>query len=72
MSANTPLSLASTENQCNWTWTPVSGTSNPEPMPHQIVICEGTTYCTGGFVLVSLYNYDAYISDAQTLLLYDW
>jgi hypothetical protein len=72
-SAATPVSLASSnDEQCTWTYNSVSGTSNIVPMPHQIVICEGTTYCSGGYVLVSLYNYEAYISDAQTLLLYDW
>ena len=41
-------------------------------MPHQLVLCQDQTYCSGDYVLVSLYDYDMYISDAQTLLLYDW
>ena len=41
-------------------------------MPHQLILCQDQTYCSGNYVVVSMYNYDAYISDAQTLLLYDW
>jgi len=41
-------------------------------MPHQIILCQNNNYCQGNYVVVSLYDYNAYISDAQTLLLYDW
>jgi hypothetical protein len=41
-------------------------------MPHQLVLCKDETFCSGDYVLVSLYNYTSYISAAQQLLLYDW
>lgn len=69
-STMTPLSLSSNDNEC--TVSQSSTTVNIVPMPHQIVLCQTQTYCDGNYVLVSLYDYDAYISDAQSLLLYDW
>ena len=43
-------------------------------MPHQVILCQSDGYCKSGsnFLLVSLYNYDEYMTNSQTLDLYDW
>ena len=43
-------------------------------MPHQLILCQDTTYCSHGnnFLIVSLYNIEEYMTNSQTLDLYDW
>jgi hypothetical protein len=67
-----PLSLSTNDEECTVSSGSVSSSTNIVPMPHQIILCQNNNYCNGNYVIVSLYDYDQYISDAQTLLLYDW
>ena len=43
-------------------------------MPHQIILCQDTTYCSPGsnFLVVSLYSVEQYMTNSQTLDLFDW
>jgi len=43
-------------NTCNYTLTTTG--APPVPMPHQLILCSGETYCSGDFLLVSLYDYN--------------
>ena len=73
LKATTPWDGGKIQN-CTAVLTPNSKTVPPVPMPHQLVLCQGTTYCPSGnnYLLISLYSFDSYISAAQTLDLYDW
>jgi hypothetical protein len=44
----------------------------PTPMPHQLILCKDTTYCNDNdFMLVSLYDYQQYMTNGLTLLTYE-
>ena len=57
-STNAAISLATTttnETSCNYLTS--DAVVNPVPMPHQVIFCKDNTYCSGEYMIVSLYDY---------------
>ena len=40
-------------------------------MPHQVILCISGTYCDSSYMLVSLYDYQYYMTNLETLLTYE-
>lgn len=40
-------------------------------MPHQVILCKDETYCSSEYMIVSLYDYQYYIQNFETLLTYE-
>lgn len=40
-------------------------------MPHQVILCKDETYCSSEYMVVSLYDYQYYIQNFETLLTYE-
>ena len=69
---NSSVSLATTTTTTQCTYNISSSTNiTPEPMPHQVILCIGNTYCEGSYMIVSLYDYQQYMQNFETLLTYE-
>ena len=40
-------------------------------MPHQVIFCQDQTFCGSEYMIVSLYDYQQYMQNFQTLLTYE-
>jgi hypothetical protein len=40
-------------------------------MPHQLILCIDGTYCKSEYMIVSLYDYQEYLQNFETLLTYE-
>jgi hypothetical protein len=40
-------------------------------MPHQLILCIDQNFCESEYMLISLYNYDEYMTNFETLLTYE-
>jgi hypothetical protein len=63
------MSLATTKSQC--TYTKSQFYNSPVPMPHQLILCIGQNYCSTEYMVVSLYDYQYYLQNFETLLTYE-
>ena len=53
------------------TYTESSFKESPVPMPHQAIFCQGGTYCNTEYMIVSIYDYQYYLQNFETLLTYE-